>query len=258
MTVGIRGLGLIGGSFEKAFIAAGHKAINLKGADSSTIGSCDLVIVCLPPLMVAPWIKEHAADFKAGSIVTDAAGVKRVVLSELEEVAKGASWSYIGGHPMAGKERCGYAMSDAKLYNGASMILTPYEWTPAEKVEELKSLMHSIGFGRVVVTTKEHHDEMIAYTSQLAHVVSSAYVQDPIATGHMGFSAGSFQDMTRVAVVEADIWNDLFLSNRDDLSVVLGRLIERLQKFKSAIDSSDSDTLKAMLREGKRVKELSK
>lgn len=258
MTVGIRGLGLIGGSFEKAFIAAGHTAINLKGADSSTIGSCDLVIVCLPPLMVAPWIKEHAADFKAGSIVTDAAGVKRVVLSELEEVARGASWIYIGGHPMAGKERCGYAMSDAKLYNGASMILTPYDWTPPEKVEELKALMLSIGFKRVVVTSKEHHDEMIAYTSQLAHVVSSAYVQDPIATGHMGFSAGSFQDMTRVAVVEADIWNDLFLSNKDDLSVVLGRLIERLQKFKAAIDSSDSDTLKAMLREGKRVKELSK
>lgn len=258
MTVGIRGLGLIGGSFEKAFIAAGHKAINLKGADSSTIGSCDLVIVSLPPLMVAPWIKEHAADFKAGSIVTDAAGVKRVVLSELEETAKSAAWTYIGGHPMAGKERCGYAMSDAKLYNGASMILTPYDWTPAEKVEELKALMLSIGFGRVVVTTKEHHDEMIAYTSQLAHVVSSAYVQDPIASKHMGFSAGSFQDMTRVAVVEADIWNDLFLSNKDDLSKVLGRLIERLQKFKSAIDSSDSETLKAILREGKRVKELSK
>lgn len=258
MIVGIRGLGLIGGSFEKAFIERGDRALNLKGADASLISSCDLIIVALPPLMVAPWISEHAADFKPGAIITDVAGVKRVVLSELEETAKRANWTYIGGHPMAGKERCGYAMSDAKLYKGASMILTPYEWTPSEKVEELKSLMLSIGFARVVVTTPEHHDEMIAYTSQLAHVVSSAYVQDPIATGHMGFSAGSFQDMTRVAVVEADIWNDLFLSNKDDLSIVLGRLIERLTTFKRAIDSSDSETLKALLKEGKRIKELSK
>ena len=258
MKIGIRGLGLIGGSFEKAFLKAGHDVVNLKDASSETIRSCELVIVCLPPLMVAPWIKEHACDFADGALVTDAAGVKGVVCGALAEIAEKSAWTYIGGHPMAGKERSGYANATADLFNGASMIFTPYTFTPTEVVERLKDVFAEIGFARFVVTDPARHDEMIAYTSQLAHVVSSAYVQDPLSQTHLGFSAGSYQDMTRVATVDPDIWTDLFLSNSSALDEVLSRLVDRLGGYRDAIRSGDAATLRKLLAEGRSAKESAK
>ena len=255
MTVGIRGMGLIGGSFEKAFRAAGHDVLNLRDASPADVGSCSLVIVCLPPRMVAPWIRDHASDFADGAFVTDAAGVKGVVCRDLADVARGARWTYIGGHPMAGKEVSGYANSDAALFRGASMVLTPYEWTQPAAVERLKELLAPVGFGRFVVTDPTRHDEMIAYTSQLAHVVSSAYVRDPLAASHVGFSAGSYQDMTRVATVDPDIWTDLFLANREPLDAVLGRLIARLGEYREASRSGDASRLRALLAAGRAAKE---
>ena len=274
-------MGLIGGSFEKAFRKAGHEVLNLKDATSAEIGRCNLIIVCLPPLMVAPWIIEHADDFAADALITDAAGVKGVVCPEVEPIAKTAKWTYVGGHPMAGKERSGYANSDAGLYKGASMIFsvtgcgvtelrgseddvatsqlrnfaTPRQ---CDAIERLISIFREIGFARFAVTDPRHHDEMIAYTSQLAHVVSSAYVRDPLAAKHLGFSAGSFQDMTRVATVDPDIWTDLFLSNKESLDAVLTRLIDRLGQYRDAIRDGDAATLKALLAEGRKAKEVSK
>ena len=255
MKIGIRGLGLIGGSFEKAFLKAGHNVVNLKDASSGTIRSCELVIVCLPPLMVAPWIKEHACDFADGALVTDAAGVKGVVCGALAEIVEKSAWTYVGGHPMAGKERSGYANATASLFNGASMIFTPFPFTPPDAVERLKAVFAEIGFARFVVTDPSRHDEMIAYTSQLAHVVSSAYVRDPLSQTHLGFSAGSYQDMTRVATVDPDIWTDLFLSNSQALDAVLSRFIDRLDEYRKAIRSGSSATLKALLAEGRAAKE---
>ena len=258
LTIGIRGMGLIGGSFEKAFRNRGHEVLNLKDASSAEIGRCNLIIVCLPPLMVAPWILEHANDFAVDALVTDAAGVKGVVCPKIEPVAKTAKWTYVGGHPMAGKERSGYANSDADLYRGASMIFTPFDFTPSAAVEKLKAIFAEIGFSRFVVTDPKHHDEMIAYTSQLAHVVSSAYVRDPLAAKHLGFSAGSFQDMTRVATVDPNIWTDLFLSNKDSLDAVLSRLIERLGQYRDAIRGENAAALRTLLAEGRAAKEKSK
>ena len=137
------------------------------------------------------------------------------------------------------------------------MIFTPYAWTDPAAVERLKALFSEIGFARFVVTDPKRHDEMIAYTSQLAHVVSSAYVRDPLSAGHLGFSAGSFQDMTRVATVDPDIWTDLFLSNREALDAALTRLIDRLGGYRDALRSSDADTLKSLLAEGRAAKEVS-
>ena len=257
MKIGIRGMGLIGGSFEKAFRRAGHEVANLKDASSAEVGSCELVVVCLPPLMVAPWVRAHAKDFADGAIVTDAAGVKGAVCPEIEPIARGAKWTYVGGHPMAGKERSGYANSDADLYRGASMIFTPFAGTPSSVVEKLKAAFAEIGFARFVVTDPKRHDEMIAYTSQLAHVVSSAYVRDPLAASHLGFSAGSFQDMTRVATVDPNIWTDLFLSNGDALEAVLSRLIERLGQYRDAIRNKDATALRDLLAAGRAAKEKS-
>ena len=257
LVIGIRGLGLIGGSFEKAFRRAGYEVVDLKAASAEVIARCGLVVVCLPPLLVAPWICEHAADFAEGAIVTDAAGVKGVVCPAVEAAAKGVRWTYVGGHPMAGKERSGYANADADLYRGASMILTPFAGTPEAVLAKLKTLFAEIGFARFVVTDPAHHDEMIAYTSQLAHVVSSAYARDPLAGSHLGFSAGSFQDMTRVATVDPDIWTDLFLSNGGPLESVLTRLIDRLCEYRSAIRGRDAGTLRRLLAEGRAAKEAS-
>jgi prephenate dehydrogenase len=159
---------------------------------------------------------------------------------------------------MAGKEVSGYANSSADLFDGASMILTPFEHTPPAETERLQSLLLEIGFAECVETTPQRHDEMIAYTSQLAHVVSSAYVRDPLAAKHLGFSAGSFQDMTRVATVDPDIWTDLFLSNKDSLDAVLSRLIERLGQYRDAIREEDAATLHALLAEGRAAKEVLK
>lgn len=258
MTVGIRGMGLIGGSFEKAFLQAGHRVLNLKNVLPDEMRSCELVVVCLPPLLVAPWIAEHAEDFAEGTIVIDAAGVKGVVCDALAGLAKSAAWSYVGGHPMAGKERSGYANASADLFQNASMIFTPYPWTDAKVVERLKEIFAQIGFARFVVTDPARHDEMIAYTSQLAHVVSSAYVRDELSKAHLGFSAGSYQDMTRVATMDPDIWKDLFLSNRESLGEVLTRLIERLVEYRDAIREEDAETLKALISEGRLAKEASR
>ena len=257
MTVGIRGMGLIGGSFEKAFQNAGYRVLNLKDATAADIRSCGLVVVCLPPLLVAPWIAEHADEFAAGALVTDAAGVKGVVCAALADLSKTARWTYVGGHPMAGKERSGYANASADLFRGASMIFTPYAWTDPVAVERLKSLFAEIGFSRFVVTEPDRHDEMIAYTSQLAHVVSSAYVRDELSSSHLGFSAGSYQDMTRVATVDPNMWTDLFLSNRAALEAVLARLIDRLDGYRDALRAADAEALRSMLAEGRRMKERS-
>ena len=258
MTIGIRGMGLIGGSFEKAFLRAGHEVLNLKDVSGETVGRCELVIVCLPPLLVAPWIAEHAKDFADGALITDAAGVKGAVCPKVEPLAKDAKWTYVGGHPMAGKERSGYANADADLYRGASMIFTPFAGTPESAVERLKTVFSEIGFARFVVTDPKTHDEMIAYTSQLAHVVSSAYIRDELAVRHLGFSAGSYQDMTRVATVDPDIWTDLFLSNREALCAVLDRLIDRLGQYRDAIRREDAAMLRGILAEGRAAKERAK
>ena len=255
MKIGIRGMGLIGGSFEKAFLREGHSVLNLKDASPAEIGSCGLVVVCLPPLMVAPWIREHAGDFAPDALVTDAAGVKGVVCEALADVAKASPWTYVGGHPMAGKERSGYGNSTADLFKGASMIFTPYPWTDVAAIERLKAIFSEIGFGRFVVTDPGRHDEMISYTSQLAHVVSSAYVRDPLSSSHIGFSAGSFQDMTRVATVDPDVWTDLFLSNSAALDAVLTRLIDRLEEYRDSIRDGDAARLRGLLAEGRAAKE---
>jgi len=258
MTIGIRGMGLIGGSFEKAFRAAGYDVRNLKGATLAEIAACRLVIVCLPPLMVAPWIREHAADFAPGTLVTDAAGVKSAVCRALAPLARRARWTYVGGHPMAGREVSGYANSLPTLFRGASMIFTPYPWTPKSAVARLKRVFAQIGFARFVETTPARHDAMIAYTSQLAHVVSSAYVRDTLSKSHVGFSAGSYQDMTRVATVDPEIWTDLFLANRKSLGSVLDRLISRLCEYRDAIRTGDAVGLRRILAKGRKAKEFAK
>ena len=265
MDITIVGLGLIGGSLAKAAIRAGHdvRGITRTPPPDAPFPVCtsaegrpfaaaaDLVLVALPPAAVVPWVEAHADVFKDGAVVVDATGVKGSVCAALRRYALQDRWTFIGGHPMAGREVSGFTSSSADLFDGASMILTPYPSCGRRPLDMLEDFFRGLGFGRVVITTPEHHDRMIALTSQLAHVVSSAYVRDPLAQEHAGYSAGSFQDMTRVARLDPDIWTDLFLANSTALSEVLGGVLERLSEFKAALDAGDAEKMRKLLAEGR-------
>ena len=274
MIVGVIGLGLIGGSFAQAATRAGHRvavwnrtrataeqavadgaaAAVLEDDMTSAVGCPDLYLISLPPDAVVPWIDAHQAAFKPGAVVVDATGVKGTICAALRKYAyDDTPWTFVGGHPMAGKEVAGYANATADLFADASMILTPYPSCGRGPLDMLETFFKELGFGRVVFTTPEHHDEMIALTSQLAHVVSSAYIQDPHAKYHAGFSAGSFYDMTRVARLNPDIWTNLFLANKEALSSVLGGLVDRLTEFKTALDAEDAPHLRDLLDRGRAV-----
>ena len=267
MVVGIIGIGLIGGSFAKAAAQAGHTVLvwnrTRETAERAVadgvaqavleddIGACDVIVVALPPNAVVPWIDAHQATFRQGAVVVDATGVKGTICAALEKYAFQDRWTFVGGHPMAGKETSGWANASADLFRNASMILTPYPSCGRGPLDRLEAFFTGLGFGRVVFTTPQHHDRMIALTSQLAHVVSSAYIQDPLAQDHVGYSAGSFADMTRVARLDPDIWTDLFLSNRDALLVTLEGLIARLDGYRAVLAARDADALRALLAAGR-------
>ncbi len=265
MNVTIVGLGLIGGSLAKAALRAGHNVcavtrtppvdapfpVRAVTDGEAFIAAADLILVALPPAAVVPWIEANAGTFREGAIVVDATGVKGTICAALRPYALQDRWTFIGGHPMAGREVGGFVHSSADLFKGASMILTPYPSCGRKPLDLLEAFFRSLGFARTVVTTPEHHDRMIALTSQLAHVVSSAYVRDPLALEHAGYSAGSFHDMTRVARLDPVTWTDLFLANREALSEALGGLIGRLAEFKGALDAGDAETLRNLLAEGR-------
>ena len=273
MTVGIVGLGLIGGSLARSikvhtdFEVLGMDInsqtmlqANLLGAIDGTLtednlARCDVVLVALYPAAIVTWITEHQDAFRPGAWVIDCGGVKEAVCTPLNALAQGKPWHYCGGHPMAGREFSGFRYAKDDLFDRASMILTPPRDAGPAVRTWLKDFFLTIGFRRVQFTTPREHDEMIAYTSQLAHVVSSAYVKCPLAQKHRGFSAGSFADMTRVAKLNEDMWTELFFDNRDALLPEINGLIDRLAAYRDALAAEDHQAMKQLLREGREIKE---
>ena len=273
MTVGIVGLGLIGGSLARSikvhtdFEVLGMDInpqtmlqANLLGAIDGTLtednlARCDVVLVALYPAAIVTWITEHQDAFRPGAWVIDCGGVKEAVCTPLNALAQGKPWHYCGGHPMAGREFSGFRYAKDDLFDRASMILTPPRDAGPEVLTWLKDFFLTIGFRRVQFTTPREHDEMIAYTSQLAHVVSSAYVKCPLAQKHRGFSAGSFADMTRVAKLNEDMWTELFFDNRDALLPGINGLIDRLAAYRDALAAEDHQAMKQLMREGREIKE---
>ncbi|MBQ9306475.1 MAG: prephenate dehydrogenase/arogenate dehydrogenase family protein [Clostridia bacterium] len=271
-SVGIVGLGLIGGSLART-IRLHAKSIRVYGTDilpetmqlahlmdaidedltEDNLPEMDLILVALYPEAIVTWIEEHRSAFKPGAIVIDCGGVKETIVSRIQPLAD--TWHFIGGHPMSGREISGFKASRDDLFDKASMILTP---SPAEDLQVLqcvRNFFSDIGFRRIQFTTPRTHDEMIAYTSQLAHVVSSAYVKSELAQKHRGFSAGSFADMTRVAKVNENMWTELFFLNRENLLPEIDGLIARLTDYRDALDREDREGMRALLREGRETKE---
>jgi len=271
--VGIVGLGLMGGSFAKALHAGGrevyacnrtHATLELAMIDTvdgelnaSTIPSCELIILAGYPNASIEWLRNAAPLISPGAIVIDVVGVKRVVCESCFELAAQHEWTFVGCHPMAGTQFSGYAHARADMFVGAPMVVVPPaidDFARLDVLERLKGLLEPCGFGFYTLATADEHDELIAYTSQLAHVVSNAYVKSPSAQRHTGFSAGSYKDLTRVAQLNATMWTELFLDNAECLSNEIGILIGNLQKYKDAIDQGDAQRLYELLVEGDRLK----
>ena len=272
MKIGIVGLGLIGGSMSKAIketkehLVYGYDIVEStvlaaqlteaidEPLDEKKLKECDIVIVSLYPESTVDYITKNADNFKKDCIVFDCSGVKRFVCNKINPIAKKHEFTFIGGHPMAGTQAWGFSSSRASLFKGASMILTPNGISDIAVLDKAKHFFLSLGFSEITFSSPEEHDKIIAYTSQLAHIVSSAYVQSPASAERKGFSAGSYKDMTRVAKLNDEMWTELFIENSDNLTVEIDTLIETLQKFKSAVSDRDSEKLSSLLKEGKSTK----
>lgn len=212
---------------------------------------CDLLLAALRPQALIDYIKEHSRKLGARTVLVDLCGVKRRVCEELGSLAREQGICFIGGHPMAGMEKSGFGNSTERLFHHASMILVPDDATPDEVKSQLEDFFLSLGFGKIQYASAEEHDRIIAYTSQLAHVLSSAYVKTPTALSHCGFSAGSFKDMTRVATLDEDMWTELFLENQDYLLMEVEGLIRRLEPYADALRHRDESKLRELLRDGR-------
>ena len=271
MTVGIVGLGLIGGSFAKAYHAAGWRVLGYDRDESvlsftqladavdepltmDNIGTCELVLLCVRPLAAVEYLRQAAPHIGGKPVVIDCCGTKRVVCAAAFPLAKEYGFTYLGGHPMAGTQYSGFGHARANLYHNAPMVIVPPDFDNIELLSRVKELLSPAGFGSFSVTTADSHDEMIAFTSQMAHLVSNAYIKSPTARIHKGFSAGSFQDMTRVARLDEDMWTELFLDDEDFLTAELEELIGHLTDYRNALRAKDTQRLHDLLKEGRELK----
>ena len=272
MTVGIVGLGLIGGSFAKAYHAAGHTVLAFDTDRSTydfavlsgtvngpltdeTLSTCDLILIAVIPSAAVDYLKHHAAHIGPKPVVIDCCGTKRVVCTACFPLAEQFGFTYLGGHPMAGTHNSGFKYATATMFHNAPMVLVPANHNDIELLSRVKELLAPAGFSRFSVTTAEQHDEMIAFTSQLAHVVSNAYIKSPTAGLHKGFSAGSYKDMTRVAWLAPKMWAELFLENKDFLMAELNTLIDNLRQYQDAMEHDDLPGLIQLLDDGRKRKE---
>ena len=272
MKVGICGLGLIGGSMAKAYKAAGHTvyAYDINSAslgyaalagitdgtlDEATIKECELIFIALYPQEAVRYLEQSAPDINKDTIVIDLCGTKKQICDSGFALAKKYGFTFVGGHPMAGTQYSGIKYAKENLFRGAPMVIVPPIYDDIYFLEKIKNLLSPAMFGKITVTTAEEHDRMIAFTSQLAHVVSNAYVKSPTAQEHKGFSAGSYKDMTRVAWLNEYMWSELFLENKEPLLFEIDSIIASLSEYREAIANDDAETLTSLLRDGRIAKE---
>lgn len=272
MTVLIVGLGLIGGSFARAFKAkTDFTVLGLdcsravteaalecgavdKIASADDIYAADLTVVCLYPEATVDFINQNAARFKPGSVVIDSCGVKRAIFDGIADTLCGADFRFVGVHPMAGCEHSGFEYSQSGLFEGASCIVVT-DGADEDAVKLVCDTAEKLGFRGCKLCSVEEHDRMIAFTSQLPHILACSYICSPLAENHVGFSAGSFQDVTRVAYINDEMWSSLFLDNRENLTEQIDLLIGNLSEFRSALIKGDREALRAKMRESKKLKE---
>lgn len=273
MKMGIVGLGLIGGSMAKAYsktpgntvygfdsnntildyaIMSGNVDLKLT---KDNIAACELILIATYPDGAAQYLGEMSPYIKKGAMVIDCLGTKQKICAVGFELAKQYGYTFIGGHPMAGTHNSGFKFSRSDLFEGAPMVLVPPVYDDMELIDKVSKYLTPCRFGKISVTTAKEHDRIIAFTSQLCHVVSNAYVKSPTAYSHSGFSAGSYRDLTRVAWLNPAMWAELFLENDEFLLFEVDNLIKSLTEYRNAIAGSDKDLLVKLLDEGRKIKE---
>lgn len=272
MLIGIVGLGLIGGSFAKAYSKTGHSVLAAEVNTSvlqyaimndiiegelvkDRIKECDLILICTYPGAAIDYLEKNGPYIGKKPVVIDCCGTKRNIVDNGRELAEKYGFTYVGGHPMAGTQYSGIKYSKADMYCGAPMIIVPPRYDDIVLFDRIKKLLLPAGFSGITVTTAEKHDEMIAYTSQLAHVVSNAYIKSPTVREHKGMSAGSYRDMTRVAWLSPEMWTELCLDNRDNLIKEIDILLSNLNAYREALSDGNAEILRQLFEEGKRLKE---
>ena len=272
MKVGILGLGLIGGSLARAYALEGHTVYAqetdeqilsfaiLSGAvhaplDEERIAQCELILLAIYPDGSASWLENHAPQISPSALVLDCCGIKREACARCFPLAEKYGFTFVGGHPMAGTQFSGFKYSRATLFRGAPMVLVPPVFDDISLLERVKEALKPCGFGSFSVTTAENHDKMIAFTSQMPHILSNAYIKSPTALNHKGFSAGSYKDLTRVAWLNAPMWAELFLENRENVLFELDTYLNSLNAYRQAVADGDFDRLVELLEEGKKRKE---
>ena len=272
MTVGILGLGLIGGSMARAYAKAGHMVLatdtdttvldfaKLAGAvhgilEESTIGACQLILLAIYPNGCADWLEKHGAQIAPGTLVMDLCGIKEEICKRCFPIAEKYGFAFVGGHPMAGSHHSGFKYSRSNLFQGAPMVLVPPTFNDIQLLQRVKDMLCPCGFGRFSVCTAAEHDKLIAFTSQMPHVLSNGYIKSPTAASHQGFSAGSYKDLTRVAWLNAQMWAELCMENRENMLFEINTYIENLQAYQKALEEKDITALTALLEEGRKRKE---
>ena len=272
MNVGILGLGLIGGSLARAYSKAGHDVYaceqdesmltfaQLSGAvkdilNQDTIPCCDLILLAIFAEGSAKWLEDNAHLITKEALVIDCCGIKKTICKRCFPLAEKYGFTFIGGHPMAGSHNSGFKYSRSNLFQGAPMVLVPSRFDDPELLQRAVDALAPCKFGYFSVTTAEEHDKMIAFTSQMPHIVSNAFIKSPTAQNHKGFSAGSYKDLTRVAWLNPQMWAELFMSNKENILFELEAYIKSLEAYKDAIIRDDEDTLIALLDEGRKRKE---
>lgn len=273
MRVGIAGLGLIGGSLAKAYKKAGgyevlaydiqvsvQEIAMVAGACDDVLmmdnaGSCDLILIALYPQAAIDYLSAVAPRLGPHTLVIDCCGTKQAICKAGFVLADQYGFTFVGGHPMAGTHHWGFAFSRAELFQGAGMVIVPKTYDDINLLERIQTALAPAGFGRISVTTASEHDRLIAFTSQLAHVVSNAYIKSPTAQAHKGLSAGSYKDLTRVAWLNPDMWTPLFIENKAHLGQELDWLIDELSSYRDALMASDAPRLRELLEDGRKRKE---
>lgn len=263
----IVGLGIIGGSMAKALkgfrgctvYGINHRRETLEMAiadgviantgesEDEILEKSDMVILGLYPSLCVDFVKKHIDRFKKGALVTDVCGIKEKIVDEITPLMR-PDMEFIGAHPMAGREVYGYKNSLADLFRGCNFLITPTERSSAEAAAVIEEMAYYIGAKRVVRIAPRAHDEMIAYTSQLMHVIAVALCDNRHIEKAASFSAGSLRDCTRVAVINETLWSELFIENKAALCVLIDELKDSLDKMENAIKNEDYDTLKAIMR----------
>ena len=274
MKIGIVGLGLIGGSLAKAYKKNSDNCVlgfdkhtsivdcaKIYGAvdehlTEDNIGECDAILIAINPKDTVEFLNEHGSKISEKTLVIDCCGTKRTVCEEGFKLANEYGFTFVGGHPMAGTHKSGFSSSSAEMFEGAPMVLVPQVFDDILLLDRIKKVLHPIGFGSLHVATAEKHDSVIAFTSQLAHVVSNAFIKSPTALEHKGVSAGSYKDLTRVAWLDSGMWADLFISNRDNLLRELDTIIDSLSEYREALNNNSFEELRELLEDGKKAKEV--